>query len=254
MYSPIKDGVEKRVQTVHYAEAKPAKHLSGVVHCYWEMKTELMLEADFQLHAIPDACVNILFNLMETDIAGVTALRTRFEVLNLGKQFHYAGIQLLPGAWTGVKKSDASGKPEALFDHYVGAAYQGDLPLKAVGMQLLPLDFVAKQQVMSTLVEWFIDEGLAVHNAMTEQILTHLDKINSVADMAAVVKISPRQLQRTLKNTTGFTPHDLLKVLRLQQSFKQNHLNLYADQAHFIRSFRSITGYTPAKFAEKFNV
>jgi AraC-like DNA-binding protein len=254
MYSPIKDGVEKKVRGVHYVEAKPPRHLSGVVHCYWEMKTETMLESDFQLHAMPDACVNILFNQIDTEIAGVTALRTRFEVLNLGKQFHFVGIQLLPGAWTGIRKHDLTGQPETLLDHYVGTAYQGNLPLKTVSAELFPLDFIAKQLVMSALVEWFIDQGLAVHNAVTEQILTHLDQINSVSEMATLVKLSPRQLQRTLKNTTGFTPHDLLKVLRLQQSFKHHHLELYADQAHFIRSFRKITGYTPAKFIEKFNV
>jgi hypothetical protein len=33
--------------------------------------------------------VNILLNQVETNIAGVTALRTKAEVLNLGKSFHY---------------------------------------------------------------------------------------------------------------------------------------------------------------------
>jgi hypothetical protein len=83
MYNPIQDGIEKTVGAVRYAEAKPPSHLSGLVHCFWELKTERVLEEDFQLHAVPDACVNILFNQVDTDIAGVTALRTTFEVLNL---------------------------------------------------------------------------------------------------------------------------------------------------------------------------
>ena len=91
-------------------------------------------------------------------------------------------------------------------------------------------------------------------NVVTEKILTNIDDIHTVADMAAVTGVSPRQLQRMLKQTTGFSPHDLLKVLRLQQSFKQHYLELYADQSHFIHSFRKITGYTPAKYANKFDV
>jgi YesN/AraC family two-component response regulator len=43
-------------------------------------------------------------------------------------------------------------------------------------------------------------------------------------------------------------------VLRMQQSFKQHYLDLYADQSHFIHSFRKITGYTPAKYVNKFDV
>jgi AraC-like DNA-binding protein len=43
--------------------------------------------------------------------------------------------------------------------------------------------------------------------------------------MATVANMSPRHLQRTLKQTTGFAPHDLLKVLRVQQSFKHHYLD-----------------------------
>ena len=71
-----------------------------------------MLQEDFQLHALPDACVNILFNQLDTEIAGVTALPTTYEILNLGKSFLYAGIQLLPGVW--------QGNPQEIFDRFAG--------------------------------------------------------------------------------------------------------------------------------------
>jgi len=89
---------------------------------------------------------------------------------------------------------------------------------------------------------------------VTAAILSNLDSIQTVADMAAITNMSPRQLQRTLKKSTGFSPHDLLKVLRLQQSFKQHYLDTYTDQSHFIHSFRKITGYTPAQYYRKFRV
>jgi AraC-like DNA-binding protein len=107
---------------------------------------------------------------------------------------------------------------------------------------------------LSGLVQWCIDNELVVVNRVTEKILAHIDDIHTVADMANATAMSPRQLQRTLKETTGFSPHDLLKVLRMQQSFKQHYLDLYADQSHYIHSFRKITGYTPAKYTDKFDV
>ena len=246
MYSPIQDGIEKTVRSVRYTEAKPPSNLSGLVHCFWELKTDNALPDDFCLHALPDACVNILFNQADTNIAGITALRTTFEVLNLGKTFHYVGIQFLPGVWQGSQ--------EEIVDHFVGTPYLGQLPLIKTSNELAKLDFFAKQSVLSELVQWLIDEELVVANVVTEKILTNIDDIHTVADMAAVTGVSPRQLQRMLKQTTGFSPHDLLKVLRLQQSFKQHYLELYADQSHFIHSFRKITGYTPAKYANKFDV
>ncbi len=216
------------------------------MHCYWELKTETVLADDFCLHAVPDACVNILFNQMETDIAGVTALRTTYEVLNLGKSFHYVGIQLLPGVW--------QGNPQEIADQFVGTPYVGELPLVATSRELALRDFSAKQDLMSGLVQWFMDAKLVVRNPVTERILAKLDDIRSVSDMASIACLSPRQLQRSLKQTTGLSPHDLLKVLHIQQSFKQHYLDLYADQSHYIHSFRKVTGYTPAKYINKFNV
>lgn len=112
MYDPIQDGIDKTALSVRYSVDKPPGHLSSVVHCYWELKTEATLSEDFCLHAVPDACVNILFNQADTEIAGVTALRTTYEVLNLGKSFHYVGIQLIPGVW--------QGNPQEIADQFEG--------------------------------------------------------------------------------------------------------------------------------------
>jgi AraC-like DNA-binding protein len=245
-YSPIRDGIDKTVRSVRYTEAKPPNHLSGLVHCFWELRTDSPLQNDFCLHALPDACVNILFNQVDTNIAGITALRTTYEVLNLGKTFHYVGIQFFPGVWQGNR--------DEIADRFVGTPYSGQLPLIETSNEMASLDFTAKQSVLSDLVQQLIDEELVVANAITQNILTNLDDIHSVADMAAMTGMSPRQLQRTLKRTTGFSPHDLLKVLRLQQSFKQHYLESYSDQSHFIHSFRKITGYTPTRYADKFDV
>jgi AraC-like DNA-binding protein len=246
MYNPVRDGIEKTVQSVRYTEAKPSKNLSRLVHCFWELKTDSALTDNFYLHALPDACVNILFNQADTKIAGITKLRTTFEVLNLGKRFHYVGIQFFPGVW--------QGNPEEIVDSFVGTPYLGNLPLIETSKELAKLDFFAKQSVLSKLVQQLIDVKLVVTNVVTEKILLNIDNVLSVSDMAAITGLSPRQLQRTLKRTTGFSPHDLLKVLRLQRSFRQHYLESYSDQSHFIHSFRKITGYTPSRYAEKFDV
>jgi AraC-like DNA-binding protein len=246
MYSPVQDGIEKTAHAVQYTEAKPPSNLAGFVHCFWELKTQAPLAEDFSLHALPDACVNILFNQIDTKIAGVTALRTTFEVLNLGKAFHYVGIQFFPGVWQGNRAEIA--------DSFVGTPYLGSLPLIATSNELAKFDFAEMHSILAALVLRLIDEGLVVANHVTKKILTNIDDLHTVADMAVLTEMSTRQLQRTLKLSTGFSPHDLLKVLRLQQSFKKHYSDSYADQSHFIHSFRKITGYTPAKFADKFNV
>jgi AraC-like DNA-binding protein len=246
MYDPIQDGVARTASSVRYAVDKPPAQLSGLVHCFWELRTETTLTRDFVLHAMPDACVNLLFNQQDPRIAGVTALRTTYTELNLGTSFHYVGIELLPGVW--------QGDPKEISNQFVGTPYAGELPLQEVGAQMLALNFSAKQTVLVDLVQWCVAATLVASNPVTERILARLDDIRSVADMAELACLSPRQLQRTLKQSTGFSPHDLLKVLRIQQSFKQHYLDLYADQSHYIHSFRKVTGYTPGAYLHKFGV
>ena len=246
MYDPVKDGVAKTAESVVYVEMSPPSELSELVHCFWELRTESELADDFTLHAMPDACVNLLFDQHDTRIAGVTQLHTSHTTLDLGRSFHYAGIQLFPGVWRG--------DPDATVDHFVGEPYAGSLPLVNVSEAAAPLGFDDKATVFVDFVSSLLDEGLVAPNPVTATILMNLPEIHTVADMAELVGMSSRQLQRTLKATTGFSPHDLLKVLRVQLAFRQDYLLSFADQSHFTHSFRNMTGYTPGQFKKTFDV
>lgn len=247
MYEPLKDGIEKGPgPAVTYREAKPPQALSELVHCYWQLKTERPLAEDFTLHAIPDACINILLNQQDTAIAGITGLKTTYAELNLGKSFDYAGIQFFPGVWQGDRNETQ--------DRFVGTPYAGQLPLIEMNRETAPLAFEDKGPVLTRFVARLAEQGVIAQNPTVQKILTHLDAINSVAEMADLVHHSPRQLQRILKQATGFSPHDFLKVMRLQQSLRAHHIDLYTDQSHFIRSFKKITGYTPTDYFRKYDV
>ena len=210
MYNPVQDGIATSVRLVHYAEVAPPEELAGFVHCFWELRTLAVLPEDFRYHALPDACVNLLLNQTDTDIAGITALHTASTVLNLGTSFHYVGVQLLPGVWQGDRGE--------IVASYVGTPYRGKLPLVQTSQRIVGLAFEEQVPLLVELVHWCIAQGHIVPNTVMARILAHLDGIRSVADMAELVGMSQRHLQRTLKSATGFTPHNLLKVLRVQQS------------------------------------
>lgn len=246
MYDPKGNSKEKTVQPVRFIEAEPPAHLRGIVHRFLELKTDSELPDDYRFHALPDACTYIVFDQLDVKIAGVTKLRASSEELNLGKVFHYTNIRFLPGVWQTSREQVA----HALVD----TPYCGNLPLIDINRGLNGKSFAEKQIVLSKFVEKLIDSKLVIANPVTEKIFQHLDDIYSVADMAKVSQLSTRQLQRTLKQTTGFTPHDFLKVLRLQQALIGDPSLSYADQSHFIHSFRKATGYTPGKFSQKFDV
>jgi AraC-like DNA-binding protein len=116
------------------------------------------------------------------------------------------------------------------------------------------MKFEDMPQPLTELLHWCVSHGYVRANPLTARILSRVDDLRSVADMAALADLSPRQLQRKLKEVTGFAPHDFLKVLRVQQSFRKHYLDLYADQAHFTNAFRHAIGYTPAQYRKRFGV
>ena len=81
------------------------------MHYLWELRTVTDLADDFTLHAVPDACANLLFNQLGTRIAGVTQLHTSHTTLDLGRSFHYVGIQLFPLALAQVSEAAAKVDP-----------------------------------------------------------------------------------------------------------------------------------------------
>ncbi|TLP67661.1 helix-turn-helix transcriptional regulator [Parasedimentitalea maritima] len=246
MYDPKGNGKEKSVQAVQFVEVEPPNHLRGIVHRFLELKTEEPLTADYRFHALPDACTYIVLNQLDRMITGVAKLRATSEEFNLGKRFHFVNIRFLPGVW--------QGDPEQIVHGAVEVPYAGDLPLTDLNEELSKQSFANCQLILAGFVEMLIEKRLVAPNPVVEKILRNLDDIHSVSDMAEFSGISPRQLQRTLRRTTGFAPHDFLKVLRLQQALNGENTWSYADQSHFIHSFRKATGYTPGRYSRKFDV
>lgn len=246
MYNPKGNGKEKAVREVAFTEAEPPVHLQGIVHRYLELNTHGSLPEAYRFHALPDGCTYIVFDQLTRQVAGVSRLRAQSEEFDLGRKFHFINIRLLPGVW--------QGDPTEVTHGMVDKPYYGALPLIEVNRKLEKQGFEQSQDILSALMDMLVAQKLVAPNPVTERIFQNLDDISSVAEMAELSGLSARQLQRILKRTTGFTPHDFLKILRIQHSLNGGDIWSYADQSHFIHSFRKATGYTPGKYARKFDV
>lgn len=246
MYDPKGNGKDKAVREVSFEEAAPPAHLAGIVHRFVHLKTGQALAAPYRFHALPDACTYLVFDLSAPEVAGITQLRGASEEFDLGCAFHFLNVRLLPGVWRGAAEELAYGQ--------VTAPYAGRLRLREMWARLAGMTFAEAQLALVEMLEGWVRQGLLAPEPVIHKILTHLDEIQSVGDMAALVDLSPRQLQRRLKAATGFAPHDFLKILRLQQTLAGGDIWSYADQSHFIHSFRQATGYTPGRYAKRFDV
>ena len=83
----------------------------------------------------------------------------------------------------------------------------------------------------------------------------------TVESLSQEVCISTRQLEREFKNKLGLSPKSYMRIARLnkvlellnEKSFKSlaqlSYLCGYADQAHFIREFKELTGELPSFYS-----
>ena len=106
------------------------------------------------------------------------------------------------------------------------------------------------------------EEGLLV-NAIVEAVETEPD-IGQVAQVCQRFAITERSLQRLLRRRIGLSPKWLIQRRRLHEASERlrsgpgdlagvAHDLGYADQAHFTRDFRRVTGMTPGVFARRFS-
>src|SRR5215211_9395307 len=81
--------------------------------------------------------------------------------------------------------------------------------------------------------------------------------------LAQFVNISPSRLHQLFKDETGLPPAKYLHSLRMQQAkqlLETSYLSVkevmtkigVTDESHFVRDFKKIYGFTPAKHRERF--
>ncbi len=219
MYDPKGNSKDKSVQSVQFTEAEPPSHLRGIVHRFLELKTGSILSEDYRFHALPDACAYLVFDQLSPAIAGATKLRAESEEFNLGKQFHFVNVRFMPGVWHEGR--------EKLQYGLLDKPYQGALSINEVAQKLVGQPFEQQQSTLVAFIEQLLEFGIIAPNQITEKIFQHLDEITSVSDMADTTNVSPRQLQRILKKTTGFTPHDFFEGAQIATITKwRRHLVL----------------------------
>lgn len=103
------------------------------------------------------------------------------------------------------------------------------------------------------------EEGLLV-NAIVEYVESDPD-VHRVSQVCAKFDLSERRLQRLTARRIGLTPKWLVQRRRLQDAAERLSSATppdlarvaaelgYADQAHFTRDFRTVTGLTPGEYA-----
>lgn len=136
----------------------------------------------------------------------------------------------------------------------------------ALRMQLIcATDTVRKIEVLDNLLIQQLTENQQVCKIIqyaTDQIMCNPGK-EILTDILKTAGLTERTFQRIFKKYVGVTPTQYRRICQFQQSFGQlrekqfdkisevAYDNGFADQSHFIRSFREFTRITPNDYLKK---
>ncbi len=141
-------------------------------------------------------------------------------------------------------------------------------------------DEVCTKLTQISTIKDFADKSQAVKNILGDTLINTQDKnFNwllsvqdelanrpSVAALAQQLHISIRQLERRFKTYFDLTPTEYIRLLKLADALDHyarsasttitsaSYEGNFADQAHFIKTFRSFTKDAPLKFFKKHNI
>jgi len=242
MYTPIQIGLPHATKDhIDYQEFAPDTISRGIVYCFWVLHSKQKLNEDFKYLVLPDGCIDIIFDVSPTpDSPGALIMSSGVVAtpLNLGKSFAYIGIRMQPGAWL---KAPVESIGQSVQLDNLGAQDLEQLRSKLAG-DTAPDNLEILENFALTLAE----QSVIGENRLIQHILKH--PLATVDDLIATSGYSRRQIQRLIRERTGYSPHDFIRIIRFQKALAQMKADDYADQSHFIRDFKRVTGITPGEF------
>jgi len=199
---------------------------------------------------LPDGCIDVLWNGSELMVAGPDTV-AHLTTAPTGTQF--TALRFASGVAPTVLGVAADG----LRDERLGLAEViGAVDADQLAQSLLVADDPA------THLERWAGRRL-VHGGGRDRMMRHVAALISagrtVAEVAAQVGFSERQLNRRSIAAFGYGPKVLARVLRLQRALRSARSGMplsqvavaagYCDHAHFAHEARALTGQTPSQLA-----
>lgn len=248
-YTPLQNGIATDgKQDVYYSEHKPSNALAGIVHCFWTLKTATTLKRNFIYTVMPDACIDIIFDVREAADPIIMTPTIAIETVELGKEFHYIGIRFKPGVFKdGVDIKSIIGHQKSLISVLKRQVEFSDINLHISRSEQEQYD------VLDKFARKLVDDRIVERNNFIENVLRGMQSGLTVNEVAIKVGYSSRQLQRKVSVQTGYSPIQLKRIVRFQSVLSSGDHGLkFADQSHLIKEFKAVTGVSYANFTHKY--
>lgn len=239
-----------------FNEYLPTLLLRSLVYTYWTYFGPIK-SGHLKHRVLPDGCTDLMFSVRENGVEAVfVGPMLSHRIIELrSEELKIIGVRFFPG---GIFR---------FIDHPLDELKEKNISLAAfLGNKVI--DFTAKlhtHKILTSLayIEDVLLKKLLKLKSIDSQlsaalsIMYHSKGSSSISSLGKDLAIGERQLRRICRQWTGYSPKQLLKILRFQFSLQYiNRIDFhdwagnaveagYSDQAHMINSFKEFTGLTP---------
>ncbi len=236
---------------------KPSAALAPFVEYYWIVRWDLRGRPPHVQRILPHPNVNLAF---EEPAAGIYGVDTKLFARRIEGRGQVLGVRFRAGGfrpfWTGPvsQLNDRSVPAAGLF----GPAVEEARRVIVSAPDELGMVAAAEDLLGSVLPE---------RDPVAEQVAAMVDRITGdpslrrVDQLAAVLHVPVRRLQRLFADYVGVSPKWVMRRARLHEAAERADSGVrvdwaelahdlgYADQAHLTRDFTATIGVPPARYA-----
>lgn len=256
---------------MNYQTFEPGNELTTVIKCYWTLESKAE-EIPEKQTIVPDGCIEMIFHYgdfyRQYTENGDSIIQPKCFVM--GQLTH--PLEIKPTGDTGI--FSVRFQPDGFLPF-------ATIPIKKMENKAVPLKELfgqdgqeIEQQILAAVtaserikrIETFLLNRLTDKDTIdrivkqtVETILTANGQLK-VDALSKQTNINRRQLERKFSSVIGLSPKQLSRTIRLQATLKMllgkrsasltalAYENEYYDQAHFIKDFKDLTGFTPKEF------
>lgn len=245
---------------------KPCELLRPYVRYYWVFKSDQSLNT----YTFPIGCPQIIFHKQEP--LYIPELDTVQNKLSISGQVNFSShlcangkIEMIVVVFYPHTMNMFLHSPASLFYNQEISGYDiEDRGLNGLAEQVFECE--DNKECVNRIEEWLLvrlacnfdhtDYGIKRIHAVIKEICVHTH--NTVEELSSTSCLSKKQFEREFNTLVGMNPKEYIRIVRLQKALallhqKRNDINHaqiayasgYADQSHYIREFKRLSGYTP---------
>lgn len=256
---------------MNYYTIPPPKELEGLVRFFWVFESG-KLDEPYIYRSMADSCTELIFHyrgafdeLLEDGktepsfLSAVHGQTTKYSRYITNESFGIFGAYLYPFAVQQLLGLSAG----ALHNHKPDLQTALGKKGKYLEEQIMTAtDNLTRCHILTSFLKKRFHQNNKIQHPTVTAIkhIIHSQKHDTIKELAHYFNLSERQFERKFKEYSGLSPKRFMRIVRFakacdhygdshETSLTEIALNCgYYDQSHFIKDFKTFSGYEPSQF------